>query len=88
MKIPDYYIDDLNDIIEIVDKLNARDLFRAYKQILFIKDGFDRFGVSLEDANYKRLLKVENHVDLLLIKKLAELDTLQKVVDNYYASKP
>lgn len=78
MKLPDYYIEDLNDIIKSVDKLNAGDLFRAYKRLKFLEDQFDCFKVSIKDPNYERLLKAEGHVDVLLIKKLAKLDTLQK----------
>ena len=76
MKIPDYCIDDLNKIIKSVDTLDAGDLFLAYQRLAFIQDRFEFFEVSLKDPNYERLLAVKAHVEILLVKKLAEYEKM------------
>lgn len=86
MKIPDHYIEDLNDIIKRMDTLDAGDLFLAYKQLLIIADMFELLGVSGHDPNYERLYRAKWHVDSLLIKRLAEYEVLKMRVE-YYESK-
>ena len=83
MKIPNYYIDDLNDIMKSVDTLDAGGIFQAYQRLTFIKDMFEIWGVSLEDAIFDRLLQVKAHTECLLIKKLAEYEVLKMRVECY-----
>lgn len=83
MKIPDYYIEKLDNIIERMDTLDAGDLFLAYKNILFIEQMFEIHEVSLKDPNYERLFKAKTHVDMLLIRKLAEYEVLKMRVECY-----
>ena len=83
MEIPDYYIEDLKNIIKSIDTLDAGDLFLAYKRLIFIEERFECFEVSIKDPNYERLLKVKAHAEILLIKKLAEHEVLKKRVECY-----
>lgn len=83
MIIPDYYIEDLNDIKKSVDTLDAPELFLAYKRLAFIQDRFEFFEVSFKEPNYERLLAVKAHAEILLIKKLAEYEVLKMRVECY-----
>lgn len=83
MKVPDYYIEDLNDIIKSVDTLDAGGVFQAYQRLIFIKDMFEFWKVSPGDAIYDRLLNVKAHTECLLIRKLAEYEVLKMRVECY-----
>ena len=83
MKIPNYYIEKLDNIIERIDTLNAGDLFLAYKSLSYIEQMFEIFNVPVKDPKYERLFRAKMHVDTLLIGKLAEYEVLKMRVECY-----
>ena len=83
MKIPHFYIDEINEIIKCIDTLDAGDLFLAYRRLLFIEQMFEGYEVPLKDENYDRLISVRIHAECLLIRKLAEYEVLKMRVECY-----
>lgn len=78
MKIPDCYIEKLNEIIENEERYDGHELFYAYKDLWEIKDVFRIYKVLPDDDEYGRLLGALVRIELNIALKLFKVDELEK----------
>ena len=78
MKIPEHYIEELNEIIENEERYNNSELFYAYKNLYELKDAFRFYGQSPESDEYGRLLGALVRIELNIALKLFKVDELER----------
>lgn len=77
MKIPDFYIEELNDIFENLENYSAPELYRAYKELGYIRMSFGVYGVLEEDDLFTRLVEARQRIDRKLEKALIDYEGLK-----------
>lgn len=77
MNVPDFYIEELNDILKNLENYSAPELYRAYKELGYIKLNFEWYGLSDEDNRFMRLFEARQRIDRKLEQALIDYEGLK-----------